>query len=169
MLPEALQGLAQGFSKADGLDVWKERMGRVVPADRFVAHAFDELAGDLAGHGGHQAEPVGGEPGRQDGHGEDDPPETALLGVGLHHLAVGEDVGASDFDDLAGKVLPLQGGREVAEDVGDGDGLAPAVHPAGGHHDGKALHEVTDRLEGEAAGADDHRRPELRHRDRSLA
>ena len=131
-----------------------------VADDHLVAQALDERPGDARGHRRDQAHPVRGEARREHRDRDHQPTQAAQPGVGPHHVAVREDVRAADLDD-PGHLGVVERAHEVVEHVADADRLAARAHPAGRDHHRQPLGEVAQDLERRAAGADDHRRPEL--------
>ena len=131
----------------------------VLGGDDLVDERVDEGHGRRAGHRGHQVDPV-----RRQARGQhrdrQHRPSRQLrhLGEALHHLQVGQDVGAADVE------RPVDLGRQrhrldqVVQDVADGDGLDAVVHPGRREHHGQALGEVAQHLEARRPRPEDHRR-----------
>ena len=68
-----------------------------------VLEALDQGPGDVGRHGGDEAQPVGGELGRQDRQGDDAGRSSARrLGEDAHHPGVGQDLGAGGVEDGVG-------------------------------------------------------------------
>jgi hypothetical protein len=161
----SVRSIARCSSPRVGKRLEAEGLGRPgVADDDLVAEALDERPGDPGGDRRDEADPVGGKPGRQDRDRDHEAAQAAQAGIGPHHVAVGEDVRAADLDDPA-HLRAVERAGEVVEDVADADRLAAGAHPARRDHHRQALSEVAEDLERGAAGADDHRRPELRDGD----
>ena len=154
--------VAHGLKRDQGADA-------VVAHHHLVPEPLDERPGVGGGNRRDEIHPVGREPWAQHRHRHHDPPEPAGPGVADHHVAVGDDVGASDVEGFPGGPLLLQTAHQIPEYVADRDGLAPGVHPLRGDHEGQPLHQGLDHLEGHAPRADDHRGAKLGHRHRALA
>ena len=149
------QGLAAG-GPGDGHEI----QDAFVLAEHLVAQPLDERRDQAARHRGDQVDPVGRERGGEHGHGQDQPgTKSGLLGVDAEKFAVGQLLRAADVQGQPGGGRVFQAAREVGEHVGNGDGLAGRVHPAGRDHHGQAVHEVADDFEGGAAGTENHGRP----------
>ena len=85
----------------------------------------------------------------------------ATLGVGLHHLGVGDHVGTADLDHAIDGLGILERRSEVVEDVANRNRLTLRAHPAGCDHRRKHLGEVAQHLERDRPRPDDHRCSEL--------
>ena len=155
------EGAGDRFADTLGLDVRKGAPRGVAADDGRMADAVDELAADPGVDGCHQTEPEAGEARGQQRYGEHQAAEPALAGVLPHEVAVRDAVGASDLEDLVGVGLQVEGGGEVLQQVRDRYGLGRDLHPLRRHHEGEALHEGADHLEGETPRADDDGSPEL--------
>ena len=124
-----------------------------------VDEALDERAGDAVRDRCHDADPVGRQPRRQQGDRDDEPVgEPGDRGVALHHLAVGEDLGAADVERAVDVGGHRRAADEVPQHVADRDGLDAGADPARGDHHGEALGEVAQHLEGRGARSQDDRR-----------
>ena len=86
--------------------------------------------------------------------------EPRLLGINVEKPAVGEDLGAADIEGLSLYGVVFQAALEIVEHVGDGDGLHRVVDPAGGQHDGEAVHQVAHDLKRGAPRPQDHGGPQ---------
>ena len=74
-----------------------ERVDLMVGHHHFVPQRIDQRDGDRGGERGDQADPPRREPWAEKGHRQNEPTgQSHDLGVGLHHLDVGEHVGTAD-------------------------------------------------------------------------
>ena len=98
--------------------------------DDLVSQTIGEGACDSVGDWGDETDPSGAEPRGEDGDGDDDAfGELEFLRHDFHELVVGEDVRASDFEDLACGVWGLERADQPVQDIGDRDGLGFGHHP----------------------------------------
>jgi hypothetical protein len=96
------EGAADGGGVVDRLDVGKGGARGGIADDDIVAQTLDEWARDGRGNGCDPVDPIGGEPGCEDGHGQEPAFEVSGPGVAVDHGAVSEDVAAADLDLAAG-------------------------------------------------------------------
>ena len=118
------------------------------------------------GDGRHHAHPVRRQPRAEHVDRQDDAPgQPGDGGVALHHVAVGEHVGAADAEAAVDVGRHARAADEIAQHVADGDRLDAGLHPARGDHDREPFGDVAEHLERRRAGPQDHRRLEHRRRD----
>ena len=110
-------------------------------------------------------EPEAREPWRQHRHRHHLSPQTTLVGVLVHQVEVGADVGAADLEHLAPVRLVVESRQEVGDHVLDRDRLRARVHPARRDHHGQPFDERAQHLERRAPRADHDRGAELDRRD----
>ena len=106
-------------------------------------------------------DPVGREAGREDRDGDEEPSKASGPGVAEHQPPVGGNVRAADLDGAVHVLGFVDGRDQVFQKVVYGDGLDAGVDPLWADHNGEALHQVANHLEGDAAGADDDGGAEL--------
>ena len=113
-------------------------VGVVVGDHDFVYETFDELAARGTGTGVTSPTECD-EAGGQHGYGHEAASgQTGDVRVELHHLRIRHSVGPTDFVH-AGRHRRIGGcADEELDDVGDGDGSAARVHPAGVTMNGKS-------------------------------
>ena len=109
--------------------------------------------------------PEAREPWRQHRNRHHLSPQTALLGVLVHQVEVGADVGAADLEHLASVRLVVEGRQQVGDHVLDRDRLCARLHPARRDHHGQPLDECAQHLERRTPRADHDRGAELDRRD----
>ena len=139
------------------------RVGHVLGDVVLVAHdlvheRLDQRSGQPARHGRHERDPQARQLRREHLDPDDDPRSQARrLRVPLHHLAVGQDVGAADVEPAADVRGHRRGADQVAQHVADRDRLDAVVHPARHGHRRQALGQVAHHLERRRARPEDHR------------
>jgi hypothetical protein len=84
-----------------------------------------------------------------------------LARVFAHDLAVGDRVGAADFEHARDVFRRVERGQQAGQHVLDRDRPRPGAHPARGDHHGEALDQGAHHFEREAPRADDDRGPQL--------
>ena len=124
-----------------------------------------------AGSGRDEADPVRREAGREHRHRHDHPASQAgHLGVDVHHLAVGEDVGPADLEDPAGASGSRRARRRGSRarrgwrSAGSGCGRPTSGSPSPAAPR-RGARSISKRG---AAGADDDRGPQLGDRHRPV-
>ena len=160
-------GPAGGFDEPDALPVADALPVGAVAGEQVVLQAEHQLAGDGPVGPGDESHPVRGEPGAQEGHLEHQGRAQAELHGGRFQDGPGgEALGPGQVEVGAAPLGEVDRRHQGGDDVVDGHGLGARAQPAGQHHRRQARGQVADDDPGEAAGADDHARPQLDGRRR---
>ena len=96
---------------------------RPVANNGVVAKAFDELSADARIHRRHDAQPEPGDARRRERDADHRASQPSLTRVLPHEVCVGDAVGAADFEHPALLEAEVESGKQVIEDVLDGDRL----------------------------------------------
>ena len=81
--------------------------------------------------------------------------ETSNSGISLHHVFVGEYVGAADVEPTIHLGWQLRASHEVVQHVTNSNRLNARAHPTWGDHGRKSLSQVAQHFEGQRAASDD--------------
>src|ERR1019366_10688145 len=124
-------------------------------------HAVDKLAANARIQGRHQAEPQAREPRSKHGHGNHHAVQPALTRVLAQDVAVGHDVGATDFVDWTALDLEVLRRNQVIDYIADSDWLRLHRDPFRRDHHRQTFRQSAHHLERKAAGPNDNRSAEF--------
>ena len=125
----------------------------------------DQCARNVRRHRGHQPQPVGRQPWRQQRHPQDARALADDLAEREHHLLVTHVLGTAGIEDTAHRRRLVGDAYQVVQQVLERDRRRLRLHPLRRHHQRQVVDEVAHHLVCRGTGTDDDARADLGDRD----